>query len=260
MKVSRYVEQSEDIYLENPPKIEIREVSFKYPDTTNWSMRNINLSIEPGEVVAIVGPSGSGKTTLVDLIFGILEPNSGAVLIGGIKAKEVMAKNPGSMGYVPQISHLIRGTVYENVILGLSPESAPKNKVELALERANLLDFIEGLPGQLDQSIGDSGVQLSGGQKQRLGLARALISDPGVLVLDEATSALDAESEFSISKMLEGLVGKATLIIIAHRLATIRKVPKIIYMDQGQIIAIGNFEEIRRLVPDFDNQARIMGL
>jgi ABC-type multidrug transport system fused ATPase/permease subunit len=181
-------------------------------------------------------------------------------MLGGQAPKVIAEACPGLIGYVPQNSFLINGTLKENVLLGLDKTKYLDEDVLKALSLANLTTYSDSLINKLDTIIGDSGQQLSGGQIQRLGIARALITKPRLLVLDEATSALDAQTEAAISNMLVQLREKTTVIVIAHRLATIRHIPRIIYIDQGRVLADGTFDEVRSAVADFDAQARLMGL
>lgn len=243
-----------------PVKIEIQNLSYRYPGQREDFFSNLNLRIEPGDAVAIVGPSGAGKTTLVDLLLGILEPSSGEINLDELKSSLLCSSRPGDVAYVPQNSFLINSSLYKNVILGLDETEVPEALVIDALRQANLLDFAMELPNKLDQFIGDSGIQLSGGQKQRLGLARAFVTKPRLLVLDEATSALDAETEDQINRTLVNLKGKVTVIVIAHRLATLRSMDRVIYMDNGKILGDASFDSLRATIPDFDHQAKLMGL
>lgn len=242
------------------PKIVFNKVSFRYDDLENWSLRNINLVIEPQTFVALVGPSGGGKSSLVDLLFGLLEPNAGEVLINGVPARQALSLYPGQFGYVPQTVELVQGTLLDNMALGLEKSEDFLKKTEKIVRLVGLGEFIEKLPQGLETKVGEKGLRLSGGQIQRLGIARALVNEPKILVLDESTSALDALSENSISSGLQTLRDKMTLIVIAHRLSTIRDADRVIYLDQGRIVAEGTFHELRQSLPDFDFQAKLMGL
>jgi len=243
-----------------PLDITVKNLNFTYDAAQGALFSNLSLHIEPGSAVAIVGSSGAGKTTLVDLILGVLEPSGGEILIGSRYPKYISSHYPGLIGYVPQNSYLINGSLFDNVLLGLDSSVFSQDQVNHSLLLANLSEFANGLPDKLQTVIGDSGQQLSGGQLQRLGIARALITNPKLLVLDEATSALDAQTEATISNMINKLHGKTTVIVIAHRLATIRNFPRIIFIQDGKVLADGNFESVRSLVPDFDAQAKLMGL
>ena len=207
-----------------------------------------------------MGPTGAGKSTLVDLILGILIPDSGVALIGGMTPAEALATWPGAVAYVPQDVAMANGTVRENVALGLPVEIIDDDWVWDALNRAHLGEFLLDSREGLDTVIGENGIKLSGGQRQRLGIARALYTRPKLLVLDEATSALDAETEQAISQTLQELEGAVTTVTIAHRLATIRHCDLVVYLEGGRAQAQGSFNEVRALAPQFDRQAQLLGL
>jgi len=240
--------------------IVLKDISFNYTDNKNFNINNVNLFIEAGSINAIVGRSGAGKTTLVDILLGVLSPTSGEILVAGRSPKDIIDTFPGSLAYVPQDVFIINGTVRDNVCLGYSKESVPTELINTALEKAQLLEFVEKLPNKLDTYIGDNGSSLSGGQKQRLGIARALVTEPKILVMDESTSSLDGETENNLTNAIISLKGNTTLILIAHRLSTVRNADKIIYMEDGKITASGPFNEVREKVPDFDKQSKLMGL
>ena len=240
--------------------IVLRNIDFSYNENNNFTVKNIDLLIEPGTINAIVGKSGAGKTTLVDIMLGVLTPTSGEILIGGKPPTVIINDYPGSIAYVPQEVFIINGTIRDNVCLGYNKESIPIELVYSSLEKAQLLEFVNSLPNRIDTYIGDNGSKLSGGQKQRLGIARALITEPKILVMDESTSSLDGETENNLTNAIISLKGKTTLILIAHRLSTVRNADKIIYMEDGNIIASGSFNEVRETVPGFDKQSRLMGL
>jgi ATP-binding cassette, subfamily B, bacterial PglK len=248
------------IYDTFTPDLEIISLSFKYPASRNFALKNINLKISQGTSVAVVGPSGAGKTTLVDIILGVIEPTLGEVLISGMKPMEASRKWSGAIAYVPQNIVVASGTIRDNVGLGYGKEKFDNDLVWSALEIAELSTMISNLPMNLDTDIGENGSKLSGGERQRLGIARALFTKPKILVLDEATSSLDGETEASITNALEKFSGKVTRIIIAHRLSTIKNVDQVIYLENGSIQAIGTFEEIREKIPNFEKQAKLMGL
>jgi len=216
--------------------------------------------IHPGSTVAIVGPSGSGKTTLVDLILGILSPQSGTVLLSGLSPQSAISKWPDAVAYVPQMPIMKEGSIRQNIAFGFSSEEVNSEKVQSALEASQLFEFVEQLPNKDYSLIGERGIGLSGGQLQRLGIARALYLSPKLIVLDEATSALDGITEKEISNAISRLKEDATLIIIAHRLSTIVNADDVIYIQKGEILASGTFEQVRQAVPNFDKQAKLMGL
>lgn len=240
--------------------IEVRSVSLRYPDATNAALVGVSLSLPAGASLALVGPTGAGKTTLADVILGVIEPDVGEVLIGGLAPLEAVATWPGAIAYVPQVVAMANGTVRENVALGLPSNLIDDDAVWTALRRAHLDDFLRNAREGLDTVIGEHGLKLSGGQRQRLGIARALYTRPRLLVLDEATSALDSETEQLISRTLRDLAGDVTTVTIAHRLATIRFCDLIVYLEQGRLTAAGTFEEVRRASTNFRTQAELLGL
>jgi ABC-type multidrug transport system fused ATPase/permease subunit len=250
----------EQLRSEFIPKIQIIDVSLKYPGSQSFALKNVSLEIKPGQSVALVGPSGSGKTSLADILIGAINPSSGKVLISGLNPREIIAQWPGAVSYVPQEIHIIAGNLRENLILRSTVKQDMEDKCWSALKMANLDIFARILPNGLDTNISDSGIRFSGGQRQRLGIARALLTDPKLLVLDEATSALDSETENQISTAIENLIGKVTLISIAHRLSTVQKADLVCYMKDGEIVAKGTFAEVRKRVPDFERQASLMGI
>ena len=241
-------------------EITLRGVSFKYPETSSYAVRDVNLCINPGELIALVGPSGAGKSTLVDLILGALMPESGEILISGDVPRNAIRSWPGLISYVPQQVFISPGSVRENLLLGLSEHEFPDEALWSALDAVELTELVNTFPNKLASRIGDGGSRISGGQKQRVGIARALLTKPQIIVLDEATSSLDAETEETISRNIQALKGHSTVVIVAHRLSTVRNADKVAYLDAGSIQALGTFDEVRQQIPDFDKQATLMGL
>ena len=252
------IDDSEDCRF--TPHIVAKDLSFKYPNSEDYAVKSLNLEVLPGKVLAIVGPSGSGKTTLGDLILGLLKPTIGTIYVSGEEPEVALSKWPGSIAYVPQDITISQGTIRGNVSMGFPINSVNDEIVWKALEIAQLADFVEGLPGKLDTDIGERGIRISGGQRQRLGIARAMYTDPKLLLLDEATSALDGQTEHELSESIKLLKGKVTVVIIAHRLSTVRTADTLVYLEGGKTPILGDFEHVRRTVPEFDNQARLMGL
>ena len=247
-------------YPDFNPEICLSAVNFKYSEKSDFGLRDVSLEVKPGQLVAIVGTSGAGKTTLVDLLLGVIEPTSGTVSISGQPVSETIRRWAGSISYVPQDIKIANGTIRENVGLGYPSKLATDARVQKALEDSHLWDVVEKLPQGMDSHTGEKGSKLSGGQRQRLGIARALFTSPRLIVLDEATSALDGETESSISDSINSLKGSVTVVMIAHRLSTVRNADLVVYLESGTIRAIGDFESVRREIPDFDKQAKLMGL
>jgi ABC-type multidrug transport system fused ATPase/permease subunit len=264
LKNSSYLLPEIDVYSFNHkdfnPEVIIENISFKYPGSDSYAIKNINLLIKSGTTTAIVGTSGAGKTTLVDILLGVLSPTSGSVSISGIKPSDAITKWSGAIGYVPQQTFMLNGTIADNIKMGFQAISNETDQIKVALSLSHLSDFVNSLPNGINESVGDGGVRLSGGQKQRLGIARALFTSPLLIVLDEATSSLDGITEADISNSIKELKGSVTVILIAHRLSTVRSVDKVVFLDKGEIVAEGSFDEVREKSPDFDRQASLMGL
>ena len=241
-------------------KIQVINTILTYPNRTMPAISDITLTIPAGSSVAFVGPSGAGKTTIIDVLLGVLNPDEGSVLISGLPPLLAVAKWPGAVSYVPQDVVIAAGTIRENVALGYPPEEATDELVMSALKVAHLEEFVARLPRGMDTQVGERGTKISGGQRQRLGIARAMFTRPHLLVLDEATSSLDGETEASISDAIHALRGSTTVVMIAHRLSTVRNADIVVYLSEGKVMAAGTFDEVRSAVPDFDHQARLMGL
>ncbi len=241
-------------------EVVINDVTLTYPNKNSPAIASVTLTIPAGTSVAFVGPSGAGKTTMIDILLGVLNPDSGTVLVSGLPPLLAVAKWPGAVSYVPQDVVIAAGTIRENVALGYPMVEATEELVMGALNVAHLDAFVDGLPDGIDTEVGERGAWISGGQRQRLGIARAMFTRPHLLVLDEATSSLDGETEASISDAIHALRGLTTVVIIAHRLSTVRNADKVVYLSNGNVLATGTFEEVRKAIPDFDNQAKTMGL
>ena len=221
-------------------------VSFHYDDSPELILKNINLDVKAGEVVAFVGKSGSGKTTLVNLIPRFFEVSEGNIEVNGINIKNLsLKKYRDYIGVVPQESFLFSGTVYDNIAFGKA--GVTEEDIVKAAKMANAYDFIMELPNQFQTEVGERGTMLSGGQKQRIAIARALIQNPEIMILDEATSALDTESERLVQDALDKLMVNRTTFVIAHRLSTIINANKIVVMENGEIKEVGNHQELLRL-------------
>ena len=241
-------------------EIIVDNVSFKYADSQNNILNNVNLLLSPGKMLAIVGASGMGKSTFIDLLLGVIKPISGNIKISGFEPNEAVKKWPGAISYIPQNISIINGTILENIIIGFSKNEVDIKKIHLAIKNAQLSEFIQSLPDGEETGIIENGLNLSGGQKQKIGIARALVSEPTLLILDEATSSLDSKSESDIMKVINSLRESSTLIVVAHRLSTIRNADQILYFGEKVHTHANSFEELVNKVPDFKEQANLLGL
>jgi len=239
-------------------KIILNNIDFTYPGASIKTIDNVNLEISSGEVVAFVGPSGAGKSTIVDIALGILKPDHGDIKISNISPRDAIARWPGAISYVPQDVQVINSSLKDNIAMGFSEAEQYDELVYESLKIAQLQSFLTDNNLDLNTEVGERGNKLSGGQRQRLGIARALFTKPKLIILDEATSALDGQTEFDISEAILTLRGKVTIILIAHRLSTVKNVDKIVYMEQGKILATGKFDEVRMQISNFDKQAELM--
>lgn len=242
------------------PTVQFDGVGFTYPGAARPALSQMSLRVEAGQLVAFVGSSGAGKSTAADLLLGVLTPDSGHILLGGRAPKDAVTAWPGAIGYVPQDVWIADGSVRKNVTLGLPADAVSDEAIWEALGRAQLGEVVVALPHGLETAVGERGARLSGGQRQRLGIARALLTQPSLIVLDEATSALDAETEHEVASAMQHLRGSTTLVVIAHRLAVVRDADLVVFFDRGQVRAAGSFQQVRSVVPDFDRQARLLGL
>ena len=242
------------------PEITFNNVSFMYPGSSNYALSNIDFSIEQGSIVAIVGPSGSGKTTLVDILLGINHPTLGNVAISKMDPLLCINKWPGAIAYVPQEITIANGSIRKNISLGFPDEVATDELVMRAMKKAAIDSLVSESDKGLDSELGQSGSKISGGQKQRIAVARAFFTNPKLIVFDEATSALDSETESVISETIYSMRGETTVILIAHRLSTVQNADLVIYLDSGSVSASGTFDEVRKKLPNFDKQSKLMGL
>ena len=241
-------------------RLVLEQVSFTYPKGNTEAVRDVSLRLRFGQSLALVGASGSGKSTLVDLMLGLLEPSSGRILVGDVPMTDVLDAWRSRVGYVPQEVSLFDSTVAQNVALTWIPEQVDDDRVRRALARAQMLDVIEAREGGIHARIGERGLNLSGGQRQRIGIARALYADPLVLIMDEATSALDTSTEAAVTSAIAELSGDVTLVVVAHRLATIRHSDTVCFMRDGELVAHGTFDEVVAAESDFAQQAALAGL
>lgn len=224
-----------DIAIPLEKEIQVKNISFKYPNTDKYIFKNADMTIHKGDSIGIVGSSGAGKTTIVDIMLGLLDTEEGSILCDGIDVKKNYTAWLSNLGYIPQTINLIDDTIRANIAFGYSEGSFSEEQIWKVLEEAQLREFVEQLPMGLDTTIGERGVRLSGGQRQRIGIARALFHEPELLILDEATSALDNDTEAAIMDAINHFHGKKTMLIIAHRLKTIEKCDMIYRVENGQI-------------------------
>jgi len=233
--------------------ITLKNIHYEYPNASRTALNDVNLSISSKTTVGLVGMTGSGKTTTVDIILGLLEPQKGTLEVDGkVITKQNSRSWQRSIGYVPQHIYLSDDTVAANIAFGVEPQDIDLEAVEKAAKTANLHNFlIDELPKKYETTIGERGVRLSGGQRQRIGIARALYYNPSILILDEATSALDSQTEKAVMDAVNNLRKDITIIIIAHRLATIKKCDKIFLLEKGQIKNEGTFEELKDVNENF---------
>ncbi len=231
----------------------LEDVSYVYPESDRPSLRDVVLDIPSGMTLGIAGPSGAGKSTMADIILGLLRPTSGRILLDGADITEMPAVWQSMIGFVPQSFYLTDDTLRRNIAFGIADEEIIEDQVVAAIEMAQLTEYVAGMPQKLDTIVGERGVRLSGGQRQRIALARALYSQPPVLIFDEATSALDAVTENELNRAIEALAGEKTIIIIAHRLTSLMHCDSILYMADGRITANGSFRDLVANNVDFAN-------
>lgn len=249
---------------ENPtrefnPRVTVDKLDFTYPDSSKPALSDVKFSISPGSFTAITGPSGSGKSTLVDLILGFLKPTSGFILVGDLDPMTAQKVWPGKISYVPQDVQIFEGSIAENISLG-SGEDYNIDVIRECLNLSGLSRDFNDLDKGVDTLVGERGLKLSGGQKQRLGIARALYSNPKLIVFDEATSSLDPITESQIAENVYRNLSGRTVIVIAHRLSTVMRADNVLYFKEGRLLASGTFENLKLSVPEFLEQAELLGL
>ncbi|MDD6811378.1 MAG: ABC transporter ATP-binding protein [Lachnospiraceae bacterium] len=238
-EIASYVEQQEKEVKEAwnlEEEIHVQKVTYAYPGVEEPVIKDADFIVPKGKTVAFIGASGAGKTTMVDIILGLLEPQSGKIMADNLNVHAKPKTFHSQIGYIPQVIYLSDDTIRNNIAFGVKGKEIDEEAVKEAVKKAQLTEFIESLPKGLDTIVGDRGVRLSGGQRQRIGIARALYHDPEILVLDEATSALDNDTEAAVMEAIEHLQGTKTMIIIAHRLTTIRNVDMIYEVGDGKVV------------------------
>jgi len=250
--ITRYALQGPAENIAFNDAIVLEGVTFIYPGAERPAVEKLSLTIPRGSAVAFVGPTGAGKSTAVDLIIGLLQPTAGHILVDDADLTGHMSGWQRRIGYIPQAIYLLDDTIRRNVAIGLPDDMIDEAAVERALSLAQLDDLVVSLPQGLDTLVGERGTRISGGQRQRLGIARALYHDPSVLVLDEATSAVDNVTERKLMAAIESARSNRTLIMIAHRLSTVRNCDMIYYMKDGRLAAAGNFDTLRQENMEFD--------
>ncbi len=224
--------------------LQVQNLTFAYEGIVDSVLNDVNVHIQNGEAVGFVGQSGSGKSTLIDIMLGLLEPQSGSVLINGQSIEDAKQSWQKQIGYIPQTIFLMDDSLRRNIALGIADSEIDEVAIREALKSAQLEDFVASLPEGLDTVVGERGVRLSGGQRQRIGIARALYHRPSVLVLDEATSSLDTETEHGVMQAVQALQGDKTVIIVAHRLSTVEYCDRLYRLDAGRIVDEGTFDEV----------------
>jgi ATP-binding cassette, subfamily B, bacterial PglK len=232
--------------LSGPGRINLDGVGFHYTEHAEPALRDIRLEIAPGESIGVVGPTGGGKSTFIDVVTGLLEPTSGAVLIDGRDLRTSTAAWQRRLGVVPQTVFLIDDSLRRNIALGYEDADIDERRVHRAVAMAQLTEMVQELPQGLDTMVGERGIRLSGGQRQRVAIARALYRDPEVVIFDEGTSALDNITEGELLEALRSLRGERTIIAVAHRLTSVRECDRIVVLDAGRIVDVGSYEELRR--------------
>jgi len=235
--------------------ISIVDISFSYAESLKNVVSGVSVKIGRGEAVGLIGSSGSGKSTLVDILLGLLEPNSGKVLVDGSDIHDDLRGWQDQIGYVPQSIFLTDDTLRRNVAFGLPKDKIDDDAVRSAIRSAQLEEFVASLPDGMETVVGERGVRLSGGQRQRIGIARALYNNPDVLVLDEATSSLDTETEHGVMQAVQALQGDKTVIIVAHRLSTVEYCDRLYRLENAQIVDEGTFSEVTSRTKDLPRDA-----
>lgn len=261
VEIEETVEDELKLNHENfQPLVNMTNVSYKYPGNSRFAVQDVTIKILPGHSVAIVGSSGGGKSTIVDLLLGVLDPIEGEISISGKKPIQAFSIWPGAVAYVPQDATISNTSIRNNLTLGYPASAVDDDQIFEVLTATQLDNFVGEITGGMNSIVGERGNLISGGQRQRLGIARALLTRPKLIVLDEATSALDSETEASIAKSLKNLRGIATVVLVSHRLSMVRDFDQVVYMEDGRVKCVGTFDEVREKVEEFDQQASLLGI
>ncbi|MGH8001479.1 MAG: ABC transporter ATP-binding protein, partial [Brasilonema sp.] len=240
--ISRKSVQTKNLNFVN--EIILNKINYCYPNAPENALKNVSLTIKKGQSIALIGKSGAGKTTLVDVLLGLLIPNNGDIRVDGVSIYDNLRSWQNLIGYIPQSIFLMDDTVERNIAFGVPDEQIDSQKLQKAIQAAQLEELISQLPDGIKTAVGERGVRLSGGQRQRIGIARAFYHEREILILDEATSALDNETESLISDAIRSLSGTKTLIIIAHRLSTVEHCDRIYVLEDGRIVKSGSYREV----------------
>ena len=239
-----YHSKNSNVSLKFQKEINLTNLSFSYPTRKEFSLSQLSMTIKKGDFIGIIGETGSGKSTLVNLIIGLLKPLEGKVEVDELNINSNLSAWYKKIGYVPQSVYLVDDTIRKNIAFGLREDDIDDNLIKQAVEKASLNKFLNELSGGLETIVGEKGIRLSGGQQQRIGIARALYRDPEILILDEATSSLDQLTEKKIMESIQFLKRKKTLIIVTHRLFTVKNCDKIFFIKGGKITKQGSPEKI----------------
>lgn len=231
--------------------IEFCNISYRYENSEQDALGDINIHIKYGETIGVVGASGAGKSTFVDLLLGLIKPDSGCIKVDGKTLNADSEQWRKQIGYVPQTIYLLDDSIAKNIALGLNQEEISELKLKRAIDQAQLTDLISSLPEGVQTVVGERGIRLSGGQRQRIAIARALYNNPKILLLDEATASLDYQTEQAITESIKALHGQKTVILVAHRLRTVRSCDKILFFSAGSILETGDFGELSDRCEDF---------
>ncbi len=246
--------------LQFKPEVIFSEVNFKYQESDDLVIRDCSFQISPGEFIGLVGPSGAGKSTMVDLMLGIQKPLSGSIKISGQSPPEVFSLWPGQVAYVPQNPYIMNCSLSENISLGKTLLDISQKEIDEILAKFDLLDLADRLNNDGGHILRDNGQELSGGERQRIGLARALLPKPSLLILDEATSALDATTELKVFQQIRKYSGNTTVIMVTHKLSAIQTADRVFYVEKGNFTETKSIEEMKSLNENFTQQAKNSGL
>jgi ATP-binding cassette subfamily C protein len=252
------LKSTESKVISSPVSVKAQAVSFRYSGAERSAVNAVSFEINAGQQAAFIGPSGAGKSTIADLILGLVQPTEGEILLGGIKPESWIQNNPGLIAYVPQRPGMVSGTIAENIALGVRAQDIDSERLDRAIRDSHLHETLAALKFGIDTDLGNRKDNLSGGQLQRIGLARALYTQPKLLVMDEATSALDAESENEINKALDEMRGKVTVVLIAHRLNTVQRADQVFLIEKGKLMDSGTFPDLMKKNPSVKRLAKLM--